>query len=256
MRALVPVLVTVLFLFFSCRSAGTDAVEVPILMYHDFTDGSAENAYTLTMTRFEEHLTALENAGYRSVTFADLIDYVYYGGNLPEKPVLLTCDDGYTGVPALAVPCAARHGMTVSCAVIGGLAGNDRHFSVEPVLPDSMELVSHTFALHDRKGWNGMVYPEIFPRYEWMLAEDCAAMKGLGGTEFPMMSMVLIYPHGSYSPETERILHSQGYLVTVTCDRGIAEIRRGDAESLYLLPRISVWQTMNGETLLEQLREP
>ncbi len=256
MRAILTLLLTILFLLSSCGSVPTDGtVYVPILMYHDFTaDEVSGNSFTVPLSRFEEHLTALENAGYMSVTFADLIDCVYYGGELPEKPVLLTSDDGYTSVLEYAAPCAARHGMTISCAVIGALAGVNGHFAVDVPIPTNVEIVSHTFALHDWNGAMGMIGSGI-PGYERLLTEDIAAMREVCGGQFPRISDVLVYPHGSYSAESERILQENGYLVTVTCDYGVAEIRRGDAGSLHLLPRISIWRDTTAEELMELIED-
>lgn len=248
MKRFFSALLFILLLAIPCR-----AQTVPILMYHDFTTNAA-GEFAVRVSRFDEHLTALENAGYRAVTFADLIDYVYFDGSLPERPVLITSDDGYTGVLELAAPCAVRHGMTLSCAVIGDLAGVNGHFPFDTVIPDSVEIVSHTFALHDRAGWNGAVCPDAeILRYEQIVTEDCEAMKQVCGERFPLTASVLIYPHGSYSVESERIFHELGYVATVTCDRGIADVRRGEPETLYALPRISVWQDMTGEKLVEMI---
>ncbi len=223
------------------------AVSVPVLMYHDFTE-DVPGTFAVTAARFDEHLSALEEAGYTSVTFGEVIDYVCFGGELPEKPVLITSDDGYTGVVTLAAEIAGRHGMGISCAVIGELAGTAGHFSPDEGVPDNVELVSHTFALHDREGWDGVVCPDGQEGYEELLAEDCRKMTEILG-EIPVM----IYPHGAYSAESERVLHELGYAVTVTCDRGVADVRRGEESSLYAMPRVLVWQNMSGEGLLREI---
>ncbi len=223
------------------------AVRVPVLMYHDFTE-DVPGTYAVTAARFDEHLSALENAGYTSVTFENLIDYVYFSGDLPEKPVLITSDDGYTGVLTVAAEVAGHHGMGLSCAVIGGLTASEGHFDPCGDIPDNVELVSHTFALHDRVDWDGVVCPDETERYAEILAEDCRKMSEILG-ETPVM----IYPHGAYSAESERVLHELGYAVTVTCDRGVADIRRGEESSLFGMPRVSVWQNMSGEGLLREI---
>ena len=255
MKYILPLLFSFVFLLFSCESRTQEnAAAVPILMYHNFTDDTAEpsNAFTIALSRFDAHLTAREDAGYHTVTFADLIDYVYFDGDLPEQPILITSDDGYTSVLDLAAPCAADHGMTLSCSVIGALAGVNGHFSFDTPVPANVEIVSHTFALHDLNGWNGIICPDSeLLLYERLLTEDCARMNQVCGEKFPQVSSVLVYPHGSYSAESERIVHALGYTVTVTCNPGIAEVRKGEPESLYTLPRISVWRGTAAEELLE-----
>ncbi|MGN1346878.1 MAG: hypothetical protein ACI4V1_08830 [Eubacteriales bacterium] len=250
MKKILLTVILALLLIVPCR-----AERVPILMYHDFSDEYTGD-FVVSSARLEEHLTALENAGYHTVTFAELIDYVYFGGVLPDQPVLLTSDDGYTGVLTLAAPCAACHAMKLSCAVIGSLAGVNGHFAFDVPVPANVEIVSHTFMLHDRSGWNGVVCPDgDVLRYEQILTEDCAVMRHTCAERFPYTASVLIYPHGAYSAESERIFRSLGYVVTVTCERGVADVRRGDAESLHRMPRISVWQSMTGEELLKGIQE-
>ncbi len=249
MKFLVSLLLMFLLLS-SCGSPPADLRAVPILMYHDITaESSADNAFTVPLDLFDEHLSALSDAGYQSVTFADLIDFVYFGGDLPERPVLITSDDGYTNLLTLAAPAAARHGMTVSCAVIGCLSGINNHFSLDGDIPSNVEIISHTFALHDRT----LTFAPELGTYEQLLTDDCRQMRDLCGTRFPYTSTVLVYPHGAYSAESERILHKLGVLVTVTCDTGVAVIEKGNPESLYALPRLSVWKNTKIEELIANI---
>lgn len=230
------------------------AERIPILMYHDISD-TGTGDFTVTPTRFEEHLTALESAGYHTVTFGDLIRFVYDDGSLPASPVLLSFDDGYDGVLSHAAEIAGRHGMTLSCAVIGSLCGRNGHFLLTDV-PEYVEIVSHTYALHDRPDWDGIVCPDAdLLRYEQILTEDSGEMQQTCGEAFPYASAVLVYPHGRWSQESERVLRSLGYAVTVTCETGIADVRRREPESLYALPRISVWQDMTAEELLAAISD-
>ncbi len=249
MKFLVSLLLMVLILS-SCGSPPADIRAVPILMYHDITaESSSDNAFTVPLDFFDEHLSALSDAGYTSVTFADLIDFVYFDGDLPERPVLITSDDGYTNILTLAAPAAARHGMTISCAVIGSLSGINNHFSLNDKIPSNIEIISHTFALHDRT----LTFAPELGTYEQLLTDDFHRMRELCGTRFPYTSTVLVYPHGAYSAESERILHKLGVLVTVTCDAGVAVIEKGNPESLYALPRLSVWKNTKIEELIANI---
>lgn len=238
-------------LFTACGSPPADIRAVPILMYHDITaDSSSDNAFTIPLRLFDEHLAALSDAGYTSVAFADLIDFVYFGGDLPERPVLITSDDGYTNILTHAAPTAFRYGMSISCAVIGSLSGVNNHFSLDGDLPSNIEIISHTFALHDRT----LTFAPELGTYEQLLTEDFRQMHDQYAGRFPQTAAVLVYPHGAYSAESERILHQLGIPVTVTCDPGIAVIEKSNPESLYALPRISVWKDMEASDILERMR--
>jgi len=224
-------------------SLPASAVSVPILMYHDFVpDGVPCGEYAVTESEFRSHLDALRDNGFESITFAELIGYADGENELPEKPVIITADDGYDGVLGTAVSVLWEYGMTLSCAVIGSMAGQDGHFSLGGI-PDCIEIVSHTFDLHRDCGEvRGVPAADADE-----LRRDIALMKSLAG-EYPMTAKVLVYPYGAYSPETEEIFSQEGYCVTVTCDRGRAETEIG--KGLFSLPRIGVWHGMDGDDLL------
>jgi len=213
-------------------SLPVSAVPVPILMYHHFTETETGTPMTTSSDAFRKHLTALQNAGYTTVTFADLLCYTETGEGLPEKPVLLTSDDGYSSVITVALPILREYGMTMSVAVVGSRMGQTEgipHFSMEEAAGCGLELVSHTWNLHGPDGngvltETGTISPEFIP--------DIRRMK-----EIPELnSAVFVYPYGKYSRDSEAVLQAMGYRITVTTEEGIAQIRKGG--SLFGLPRI------------------
>ena len=57
-------------------------------------------------------LRYLAEKGYETVFASDLIDFVEKGVPLPEKPVLVTFDDGYLNVMTYAYPYMNTAGLT------------------------------------------------------------------------------------------------------------------------------------------------
>jgi uncharacterized protein YraI/peptidoglycan/xylan/chitin deacetylase (PgdA/CDA1 family) len=74
------------------KASADGPVNVPVLMYHSIQDNGAD--YQVTASQLEEQLQWLSQNGYESITSADLIAWMTYGIPLPEKPVMLTIDDG------------------------------------------------------------------------------------------------------------------------------------------------------------------
>ena len=73
-----------------------EGCELPIIMYHGLLKEEArQGKYVLSPAQFESDLKYLKENGYHTVVVQDLIDYVEKGVPLPEKPVMLTFDDGY-----------------------------------------------------------------------------------------------------------------------------------------------------------------
>ena len=71
------------------------SVTLPVLMYHSvLKDPQRTGKYTITPKKFEEDLIYLKNNGYETVSLKQVIKYVYHNEPLPEKPILLTFDDG------------------------------------------------------------------------------------------------------------------------------------------------------------------
>jgi uncharacterized protein YraI/peptidoglycan/xylan/chitin deacetylase (PgdA/CDA1 family) len=66
--------------------------DVPVLMYHSIQENGAE--YQVTAAQLEEQLQWMSQNGYESITSADLIAWMTYGVPLPEKPVIISIDDG------------------------------------------------------------------------------------------------------------------------------------------------------------------
>jgi peptidoglycan/xylan/chitin deacetylase (PgdA/CDA1 family) len=91
------------------------SVSVPILVYHDVS--VFPGPYRLTSTLLDQQLTALKAYGYEGVKLADFLSY-RTGAPAPQKPVVLTFDDGKLNQQELAVPILERHGFTASFFII------------------------------------------------------------------------------------------------------------------------------------------
>jgi hypothetical protein len=86
---------------------------VPILEYHVLGRPPAEAAYPeLYVSRpdFRKQMDWLDQQGYEAVTLEQVEDAWYHGGTLPEKPAVLSFDDGYRPQYTFALPTLREHG--------------------------------------------------------------------------------------------------------------------------------------------------
>lgn len=97
------------------------------LMYHNVSDRGSSR-YTLTVKEFRSQMEALRQGGYHSITISQLADLIRRGGGLPERPVVLTYDDGYLGVYENAFPILQETGFTGVIYVITGTLGTDKSY--------------------------------------------------------------------------------------------------------------------------------
>ena len=98
---------------------------VPVLMYHEFVtqedldSGIAFDEYAIYYHEFEHDLQWLQENGYTTITARELAQYLNGQGDMPEKPVILTIDDGKLGVYKNAFPLLQKYNMKAVLAVIG-----------------------------------------------------------------------------------------------------------------------------------------
>ncbi|MEA3337324.1 MAG: polysaccharide deacetylase family protein [Chloroflexota bacterium] len=102
-------------------------VTLPILMYHYVSDPPAgadryRRDLSVSPAQFEQQLAFLKSKGYQSINLYDLFDHLTRGQSLPEKPVILTFDDGYLDNYQNVFPLLQEHGFSGTFFVITELA--------------------------------------------------------------------------------------------------------------------------------------
>ena len=126
--------------------------DLPIVMYHDVSGVPPDDIYragsNVLPADFSAQLDYLECAGYTTISMAQLFDAVEGRSALPEKPVILTFDDGYTDHYTEAFPLLRAHSMNGSFAIITGFVeGGGDYMSwaqIKEMADAGMEMMSHT----------------------------------------------------------------------------------------------------------------
>ncbi len=248
---------------------------LPVLMYHHFAPEATIDTI-VTPDRFREQLTALQETGYTTVTLQQMLDYVDHGAPLPEKPVLITMDDGYTSNLTVAAPILEEFGFCATVFVIGINEGETRYpRSGEPLYPARfsyaeaapwvekgvLDLQSHTFDMHqladyEYSGRSGMLpmAGESGEDYTAALLADADAFqqRRRGQVDTPLLA--LAYPFGYYKPETDAVLQELGIAITFTVEERCAHLEIGQRDSLRLLGRFNVTDRTSGKALVQRLQ--
>jgi peptidoglycan/xylan/chitin deacetylase (PgdA/CDA1 family) len=95
---------------------------VPVLTYHRVAPLSAVGLPDLKVdpANFVAELSALHRGGYRTISQAQLFDALYKGAALPNKPVIISVDDGYVDDVTRILPALERFHMVATFFVITG----------------------------------------------------------------------------------------------------------------------------------------
>ena len=230
-----------------------DGVHLPVLMYHSILKDSArQGQYVISPSVLSADLDALQQRGYQTVTVNDLLAYVYDGVPLPEKPVMITFDDGYYNNYVYAYPLLEQRGMRAVVSVIGSQTAQYTENGVENAywshlrldrlteMQDVFEVQNHSWNLHEYGERRGCLRRrgEDAESYASLLREDTEQ------TQLPLTEAGLptptcyTYPFGACSEESERILKEMGFLCTLGCEEKI-NLVTNDPACLYEMGRFN-----------------
>lgn len=278
-------LLAALSIFFPSVISG-DYAEIPreesrivtILTYHNFSDQPQDNSMTVTTAAFEQQLRGLKEKGYTAISMRELINYSEYGSPLPEKPFLITIDDGYESNYIMAYEVLKRLDMPAVISVIGWSVGKTTridgttpitpHFSWEVAkeMYDSglIEIQNHTYDMHstpvdgpifnpDGRYGTMQVMGESEEEYRTKLIEDMYKNKYLIETNVGNNNVLFCYPYGLKNDITESVCRELCFKITLTTKKGVNYIRPGD--SLYSLNRITVYENTTADWLDSYIRD-
>ena len=234
-----------------------DSVDIPILMYHSISkDASGENEYTISSARFEEDLKWLRSNGYTTILTSQLVSYVSGGDRLPDKPVILTFDDGFANNYLYAYPLLQKYNMKAVIALIGSesdissgdIYRNPNHGNLNwgevAVLArsGSVEFANHSYNLHSvsggRKGADKKK-GESAESYRKILTEDLGKNQQLIEAATGHAPIAFAWPYGAYPLDgsADAILKELGFKVSFTSYQHTSTVTQGDPESLLGLGR-------------------
>lgn len=201
----------------SAQRVGPDPdLRVPVLMYHQF--GSAPDAaaapYFTDPADFVEQLRYLQSHGYQAVTLQQVHDYWYAEGTLPERPVVITVDDGNTEVFTLVAPLLKSIGWPgVLCVLTGESPGRTTMGAsqIRALVRAGWEIDSHSIN-----------HPDLTTLSSEELAVQMSLSRQLLQREFGVRANFFCYPYGKVDARVARAAQDAGYVGAVCTSNGVA----------------------------------
>lgn len=227
---------------------------VPIIMYHHVKNNGLGKD-VISPYEFEADLKYLKENDYTTITMMDLINYVYEGIQLPEKPIILSFDDGTLSTYKYVFPLLKEYNMKIVLSIIGKSADNFSKVSdvninyshitwnqiIEMNESGLVEIQNHSYDMHKvcngRYGC-GQKENETFSQYEAFLAEDIMMLQNKLETTIGAAPNTFTYPYGKYNDNTEKILKELGFKASLTVTFGVNIIDRNNEDELFGLKRI------------------
>ncbi len=241
--------------------------ELPILMYHHILkEKSKHGKFVISPEEFEADLRYLKDNGYKTITADALMRYQKGEGELPEKPVMLTFDDGYLSYLEYAVPLLEEYGMCAVVSVVGAYTdtytqSGDRsvsyaHLNWEDIanLANSThtEIQNHTYDMHKTTGGrNGCAIKkgEDSGAYQKVFTDDVQKMRNLLYQNTGRNADCFTYPFGYFCREAEQEIKKMGFCMSLSCAEGINRISKNT--SLFCLKRFNRAHKRSVQQILE-----
>ncbi len=256
---------------------------VPVLCYHYLRDKSDpirllrvfgyvvlslpllndSEIWTTSVTEFERQMEFLKSHGYHSVTLDELVEWQNGRRDLPDKPVVITFDDGEESAYDLALPILARVGFRATLFVVTSKVGTNwdyvRCLDWDRLreLEDSgvFRIESHSHDMHYKVDADGAMRPVFvaasghgysFPGYvDWEQAVKSDLERSRAEIEHYLgrAPSFLAWPYGATTPELDRVAHDAGFVSTCTLrahHNGRATVVAGNVERPLEISRYTI----------------
>ncbi|MEE9616340.1 MAG: polysaccharide deacetylase family protein [Anaerolineae bacterium] len=227
-----------------------DQAQVPILMYHYVSElppnpDIYRRDLTVLPENFQAQLQYLAEAGYHTITLTDLYLHLTQGYPLPEKPIVLTFDDGYRDAYEIVFPLLLDYGFTGTFFVLATPA----HFEwseyitwaqMKEMSDAGMEIQSH-----------GRDHVDLRNRsYDYLVYQTMGIQEALQ-YHTGRLPRFFCYPSGRYDANLIAVLKSVGYWGAVTTEWGRTHTREG----LFELPRLRIRGSDTLESFVDRLED-
>ncbi len=214
--------------------------KVPILMYHEVNDEVLNNLY-LSVEDFKSQLDYFVEADITPITMEQLWEHWVNKKPLPEKPIVLTFDDGYRSMYTTVYPLLKERGWCGTFYCISEARWDESFLSadmIKDMYENGMEIGSHT-----------MTHNELTTLTADSLAKELSgskeALSKISGSEITQ----LCYPSGRNNSKVREAVKAADYRCAVTTEWGFA----AEAQGLLSLKRLRINSGCSGAVLKKTL---
>jgi peptidoglycan/xylan/chitin deacetylase (PgdA/CDA1 family) len=192
---------------------------VPVLAYHQFAEKST-NSMTVSREAFEAQMQLLKVKGYRVITLQQLVDFVDFRGQVPEKSVVITIDDGWRATYDIAFPILRKYGYPATLFIYTQLiTGGGKTLSwdqVREMAAQGLDVQCHTISHRN------LALPQAQESADQYLATITREITESARTieqKLGKRPTMLAYPYGDTNGLAITLLKRQGYRAALTVTR-------------------------------------
>ena len=197
---------------------------IPVLMYHSISDnpGPGFRRFAISPSVFSEQLEYLCDGGYCPMTVSQLAAVIRTGAELPQKPVVLTFDDGFADFYTNALPALMRLQLTATLYLVTACIGQTSRWLEREGEADRAMLTWDQLRQIEQSGIECGSHAHTHPRLDDLpprdAADEIAGSKGILDRHLRSPVTSFCYPYGYFSTAVRQAVQHAGY--TSACAAG------------------------------------
>ena len=207
-----------------------ESLLVPILIYHyvEYVKNERDTirkSLNIPPYVFVKQIETLKNAGYTFITASELSDIMDGKKGAPQKPIIISFDDGYRDFYTDVFPILKKYKIKAVAYIVSGFLDKSNYMFTwqlkEIASSGLVEIGAHTMHHYSLKGLNPLT-----AKYE--IEESKITLEKL--TETSVVSFA--YPDGSFDNQAMKLVKEAGFNSAVTTMHGF-EVSGENKFSLY-----------------------
>ncbi|MDQ3517256.1 MAG: polysaccharide deacetylase family protein, partial [Gemmatimonadota bacterium] len=214
---------------------------LPILMYHRVAETvvPGRQRYCVTPAMFEQQLTYLRDAGFRSIRLDEWRDASSARRALPGRAVALTFDNAFADFATYAWPLLQRYGFCATVFVVTGQVGrwnnwDEQAGTAEPLMDwDTIVRLSEAgveFGAHSVTHRRLVSLPPVD------VVRECAGARAAIVRAIGRPVTSIAYPYGEEDEAVRHLAGACGFAMGMSSRPALATVR----DPLLALPRVEV----------------
>jgi len=202
---------------------------IPVLMYHRVSDAAIKTRHRTFVTKenFEKHLSFFKRRGLTAITFKDYLAFSTGEKPLntfPEKPFIITFDDGYLDNFRNMLPLTEKYGYKGVLFLLGDFTASGNFWDVgEDVEANRLMTKEQKQAFVDQ-GWEIGAHTMSHPRLTQLDLEEArleiTTSRKCLEQELQTEVVSFAYPFGDYDDSIKDLVRQAGFDFGIATDTG------------------------------------
>jgi peptidoglycan/xylan/chitin deacetylase (PgdA/CDA1 family) len=210
-------------------------MKIPVLMYHKISPGKKEK-YRISPEKFASQMEYLSKKGYQTILPDDLLEFVKEGKVFPEKPVLLTLDDGYKDNFTYTYPILKKYNFKATIFLVTQYIGKKNEWGKEDEEILSWEEIGKMRKEGFSFGSHTHTHPNLLELSRDKVLSEIRDSKRILEERLEEPIRFFAYPYGKFNFQIRDMIKKAGYLGAFSTLPG----KNGIDEDPFLLRRILV----------------